>query len=209
MSQYARPYKKTVIDPSAQISPLAWISPDGVRIGKNVIIEPFVSIYQGTEIDSDVIIRSGARVGGVGFEFKREGDSILAVEHSGGVKIGKHVEIQNNTCIDKAVYPWDNTVIGDYCKIDNLVHIAHAVKLEDSVMVVANSGIGGRVLVGKNTWIGFGATLKNGIRVGENSRANMGSVVTKSIKDGESVSGNFAIEHSKFIENIKNLSNNN
>ena len=209
MSQYARPYKKTVIDPSAQISPLAWISPDGVRIGKNVIIEPFVSIYQGTEIDSDVIIRSGARVGGVGFEFKREGDSILAVEHSGGVKIGKHVEIQNNTCIDKAVYPGDNTVIGDYCKIDNLVHIAHAVKLEDSVMVVANSGIGGRVLVGKNTWIGFGATLKNGIRVGENSRANMGSVVTKSIKDGESVSGNFAIEHSKFIENIKNLSNNN
>lgn len=38
---------------------------------------------------------------------------------------------------------------------------------------------------------------------------NMGSVVTKSIKNGESVSGNFAIEHSKFIENIKNLSNNN
>lgn len=40
-------------------------------------------------------------------------------------------------------------MIGDYCKIDNLVHIAHAVKLEDSVMVVANSGIGGRVLVEK------------------------------------------------------------
>ena len=47
----------------------------------------------------------------------------MGVKHLGGVKIGKNVEIQHNTCVDKAVYPWDDTIIGNNSKIDNLVHI--------------------------------------------------------------------------------------
>jgi UDP-3-O-[3-hydroxymyristoyl] glucosamine N-acyltransferase len=118
------------------------------------------------------------------------------------VKIGVNVEIQYNTCVDRAVYPWDDTVIGDYCKIDNLVHIAHGVKLGPKVMIVANSGIGGRTIIKEGAWIGFGATIKNGVILGKKARANMGSVVTKEIPDNSSVTGNFAIEHSKFIQNL-------
>lgn len=200
---YRREPFATKIGKNCTISPMASIAKDNVVIGNNVTIEEFVVIRENTNIGDKTIIRAGSKIGGVGFEFKRKDHMVLGVNHLGGVKIGENVEIQYNTCVDRAVYPWDDTIIGDYCKIDNLVHIAHAVKLGKSVMVVANCGIGGRTDIKSGAWIGFGATVINGIRVGANSRANIGAVVTKSIPDGGSVTGNFAIDHDIFLQNLK------
>ncbi|MFZ2537865.1 MAG: UDP-3-O-(3-hydroxymyristoyl)glucosamine N-acyltransferase [Oscillospiraceae bacterium] len=201
---YIREPFDTKIGEDCRISSLASIARNNVVIGNNVTIEEFVVIRENTYIGDNTIIRAGCIIGGQGFEFKRSAYGIASVGHAGCVKIGNNVEIQYNTCVDRAVFPWDDTIIGDYCKIDNLVHIAHAVKIDKNVMIVANSGIGGRTVIKENTWIGFAATIKNGIIVGENARANMGSVVTKSIPDNGSVTGNFAIEHSKFMQNMKN-----
>ena len=77
------------------------------------------------------------------------------------------------------------------------------VKIDERTMIVANSGIGGRTNIGYDTWIGLGATLRNGIDIGNNSRANIGAVVTKDISDNESVTGNFAIEHKIFIDKMR------
>ncbi len=200
---YARERFKTVIGENCNISALSSISDNNIKIGNNVKIEEFVVIKENTIIGDNTIIRAGCVVGGQGYEFKTKDFGIMSVAHVGGVKIGRHVEIQYNTCVDRGVYPWDNTVIGDYCKIDNLVHIAHGVKLDRNVMVVANVGIGGRTVIGEGTWLGFAATVINGITVGKKARANIGSVVTKSIPNNVSVTGNFAIEHSKFIHNLK------
>lgn len=197
---------ETQIGNDCEISHLASISKFNVKIGNNVTIEEFVVIRENTVIGDNCIIRAGSVIGGQGYEFKRGGDGILGVAHSGGVLIGNNVEVQYNTCIDRGVYEWDNTVIGDYCKIDNLVHISHGVKIGENTMVVANVGIGGRTIIGKNTWIGFASTITNGISVGNNARANIGSVVSKSIPDGGSYTGNFAIEHSIFMKNLKKLS---
>ena len=201
---YIRPHFSTTIGKSSQISPLSCISERNVRIGERVCIEEFVTIRENTVIGDDVIIRAGTRIGGLGFEFKRYNDGILAVEHVGGVVIGDNVEIRENVCIDRAIYPWDDTIIGENCKIDNLVYIAHAAKLGRNVLIVANSGIGGRTIVGNDCWIGLGATITNGTCMGDHSRANIGSVVTKPVPEGGSVSGNFAIDHARFLENIKN-----
>lgn len=205
--EYCRERFETVIDPTAKVSPMACISEYNVTIGKNTIIEPFVMIYPDSVIGDNCVIRAGTAIGGCGFEFKREQERIMSVEHSGGVRIGDFVEIQNNTCIDRAIYPWDDTVISDYCKIDNLVYIAHAVKIDRNVMIVATSGVGGRTIIGENSWVGLGAKVRNGIQLGKNSRANMGAVVTKNVSDHETVSGNFAIEHSLFLENMKKTNN--
>lgn len=207
--EYCRAEYKTTIGEQCAISPLSYISESNVTIGNNVVIEEFASIKKDVSIGDNSIIRAGVVIGGDGFEFKRTDSSILKVAHSGGVIIGKNVEIQYNSCVDKGVYPWDNTIIGDNCKIDNLVHIAHAVKIGNNVMVVANSGIGGRTEIKDGTWIGFAATVINGIKIGRNARANIGSVVTKSVPDGGSVSGNFAIEHQRFLSNLKKSINNN
>lgn len=203
-SGYAREKEETRIGRNCEISPLAVIAKENVIIGDNVRIEEFAIIRENTVIGANSIIRAGAKIGGQGFEFKRKDDTIMAVEHCGGVVLGENVEIQYNSCIDKAIYPWDNTIIGDNTKIDNLVHVGHAVKTNKNVMIVANSGIGGRVEIDKDTWIGFGATIRNGVKVGKGARANMGAVVTKDIADFQNVTGNFAIEHGAFIRNMKN-----
>ncbi len=199
------PNFKTQIGKNCNISDLAYIAGENVKIGDNVIIEEFVSIKENVIIGDNSIIRSGTVIGSEGYEFKRIDDEVLPVKHIGWVEIGKHVEIQHNTCVDKAIYPWDRTVISNYCKIDNLVHIAHGVKLNKGVFVVAGTLIGGRTIVGQNTWVGVGATVSNGLVVGNEARLNIGSVVTKDVLDGSAVSGNFAIDHKKFIEFIKSI----
>ncbi len=194
---------ETKIGSNCSISNLSSISKYNVLIGNNVLIEEFVVIRENTTIGDNSIIRAGSIIGGQGYEFKRTNQGILSVTHAGGVIIGNNVEIQYNTCVDRGVYQWDNTFIGDNCKIDNLVHIAHGVKISCNSMIVANVGIGGRTIIGENTWIGFASTIRNGISIGDNARANIGSVVTKPIPDGASYTGNFAVEHSIFMKNLK------
>ena len=202
-SDYIRPSVPAAIGTGCTISPLSNIASTNVRIGDRVTIEEFVTIRENTQIGNDCIIRAGSVLGGHGFEFKRYHDEILSVAHLGGVVIGDHVEIQYNTTVDRAIYPWDNTVIGDFTKIDNLVHIAHAVKIGRCNMIVANVGIGGRTVIGNDCWVGFGATIVNGTTIGDRARVNMGAVVTKSVPADASVTGNFAIDHAQFIQNLK------
>lgn len=200
---YRRTDFKTRIGANCNISSQAVIADKNVVIGNNVTIEEFAVIRENTVINDNSIIRAGCKIAGEGFEFKNTSEEVFHVRHIGGVVIGESVEIQYNTCIDKAIYPWDNTVIGDYVKIDNLVHIGHAVKVDSRTMIVANSGIGGRVSIGEDVWIGFGATIRNGIHIGDRARTNMGSVVTRNVGTEEAVTGNFAIPHKDFIANLK------
>lgn len=200
---YRRASAITKLGKNCNISNCASIADKNVIIGKNVVIEEFVSIKENVTIDDYSIIRAGTIIGGEGFEFKKDRDSILSVRHAGGVHIGRNVEIQSNTCIDKALYPWDDTIISDEVKVDNLVHIAHGVKVGRGTMIVANSGIGGRTEIGEDSWIGFNATIRNGLKIGSNARINMGAVVTVDVDDNEHVSGNFAISHNRFIQYIK------
>ena len=200
---YRRTDFKTRIGTNCNISSQAVIADKNVIIGNNVTIEEFAVIRENTVINDNSIIRAGCKIAGEGFEFKNTSEEVFHVGHIGGVIIGESVEIQYNTCIDKAIYPWDNTVIGDHVKIDNLVHIGHAVKVDSRTMIVANSGIGGRVSIGEDVWIGFGATIRNGIHIGDRARTNMGSVVTRNVGTEEAVTGNFAIPHKDFIANLK------
>lgn len=203
--KYCREINQKIIGKKCRISELAYIAEENIVIGDNVIIEEFVSIKKNTVIGNNVIIRAGSIIGSEGFEFKRYNDSIISVAHLGGVIIGDNVEIQSNSCVDKAVYPWDDTIILDNSKIDKLVYIAHGVKIEKNVLVVAQSGILGRSVIGNNSKIGLGAGLRNAITIGSNCDVSMGAIVTQDIDKGSKVSGNFAIEHDKYIEFIKSI----
>ena len=200
---YMRRKVKTEIGANCRISPMSSIAEYNVKIGNGVVIEEFVVIRENTVIGDRGIIRAGSIIGGQGFEFKRDGFGIIAVEHCGGVIIGDDVEIQYNNCIDRALYPWDDTVIGSMTKTDNLTYIAHGVKIESGVLIAAGSSITGRTRIKGNSWIGTGATVSNGLTIGENARVSIGSVVTKNVPDNQTVTGNFAIPHDKFMENLK------
>ena len=202
---YRREAHPTIIGENCNISKMAYIADNNVTIGNNVTIEEFVSIKENTVIGDNSVIRAGTVIGGTGFEFKKngEGTESFLVEHVGGVRIGKNVEIQHNVCLDKAIYPWDNTIVDDYSSIDNLVYIAHGVKIGKLSLVASGATIGGRCNIGDNVWIGLGAVIRNGIDLGPGSRANMGAVVTKSVGEGEAVSGNFARSHEELIAEMK------
>lgn len=196
--KYLRTIYNTIIGDNCSISKHAVISDHNVTVGDNVIIEEFVVIRENTVIGDNAIIRSGTIIGGTGFEAKRVKSGTLSVIHAGGVILGNNVEIQYNTCIDKGVYPWDDTQISDFCKIDNLVQIAHGVKLKENVLIAASACIAGRTVIGKDSWIGLGATIINGIQVGDKSRINIGSVVLRNVKPNSSVIGNPANKIDKY-----------
>ena len=191
------------ISEKAIISEKATIGEYNIIIEEDVIIESNVTIYENVTIKKGSIIRSGTRIGGNGFEFSRFGEEVLSIEFAGDVFIDENVEIQNNTCIDRGVF--DRTYLGKNVKVDNLVHIAHDVKIGANTLVVACTLIGGRTKIGNNPYLGPNCTVKNGLILGENSKVSMGAVVTKDVKDNEVVTGNFAIPHKQFIENLKKM----
>jgi UDP-3-O-[3-hydroxymyristoyl] glucosamine N-acyltransferase len=204
-ANYLRPQYKTDIGANCSISKQTFIADVNVTIGNNVTIEEFVSIKENTVIGDNTIIRVGSIVGGEGFEQKRNGDCVVSVKHVGGVIIGRDVELQQRTCVDKAIFPWDDTVIGDNCRTAGFVHIAHAGKIGRCVLVAASAEVSGSVVIGDNVWLGPTATITNAVQIGEGAHVNIGSVVTKDVAAEENVTGNFAIEHARFIDFIKSI----
>lgn len=203
--EYLRKTYKTIIGENCNISPMASISNTNVTIGNNVKIEEFVVIRENTVIGDNSIIRAGCILGGEGFEYKRTDGIIMNVTHCGGVIVGANVEVQYNTCIDKALYTWDNTIVGDYSKIDNMVHLEHGVKIGEKCLIASRTTVGGRTVIGSDSWIGLGAIISNGLILENKVSVSLGAVVTKDLVNGDRVSGNFAINHDKYIKFIKSI----
>lgn len=194
----------TEISDEAVIHPNAYIASKNVRIGRNTIIEPGVTVLDRSIIGNDVILRAGCTIGSQGFEFKRINGEVLSVAHAGGVLLHDRVEIQANCAVSRPVFG-GFTEIGEDTKLDNLVHIAHDVRIGRSCFLAACVMIAGSVTIGDAVWIGPGASVSSNITIGDRARVTIGSVVTKDVGSDQHVSGNFAIDHEKFINFIKSI----
>ncbi len=197
----------TIIDSSSEISPQAYISPVGVKIGKNCQIDPNVTIFSDVTIGDNVIIRAGSVLGTDGFEHKKTTRGILSVAHNGEVIIHDNVEIGANSHVAKG-FSYRPTIIGESTKLDAFIHYAHGVQCGKECLIVAHAMIGGNVDIGNNVWIGPSSVITNRIVLEDNCFITLGAVVTRGVKQGETVTGNFAIPHKKFLKNFKrSLSN--
>jgi len=154
-----------------RIHPSAVINYDCVEIGKNVRIGPNCTI--GFE--------------GFGFEENEEG-SHERFPHIGKVILGDNVEVGGNTCIDRGAL--EDTMIGEGTKIDNLVHIAHGVKIGKNCQIIALTCIGGGVTIEDWAYVGIGASVRNQMKIGEKAFIGMGAVVVKDVDPGITVIGN-------------------
>lgn len=193
---------KTIIDSSSQINPNTYISPVGVVIGKNCIIEPNVTIHADVSIGNNVVLRAGSVIGGEGFEHKRTNRGVLSVTHDGEVIIHDNAEIGANSHVAKG-FSYRPTIIGENTKLDAFIHYAHGVQCGKACLIVAHAMIGGNVDIGNNVWIGPSAVITNRIKLEDDCFITLGAVVTRSVSKGETVSGNFAIPHQKFLKNLK------
>lgn len=190
------------IDSTAIIHEKAYISPNNVKIGANTIIEPNVTILPDVEIGNNCIIRAGSVIGSEGFEQKRTKKGILAVEHYGKVIIGDEVHVGALNSVAKGM-SFRNTIIGDYTRTDNLVHVAHGVQVGKRCFLPASCMIAGSVTVQDDVWIGPNSSISSGITLKNNAFVTIGAVVTRNVDEGQTVSGNFAIPHDRFLRNLK------
>lgn len=201
------------IDPSARIGKNCLIL-DGCYIGKNVTIGDNCVINCGVYIadnccignnstihhnvtinhaiiGNNAIIHSGVRIGQDGFGYAFENGVHYKVPQIGRVVIGKDVEIGANSTIDRGAI--SDTIIGDMCKIDNLVQIGHNVKLGRGCIVVSQVGISGSTEIGDYSVIGGQAGIAGHLKIGNAVQIAAQSGVASDITDKQIVGGTPAV----------------
>lgn len=168
----------------------------GVSVGKGSFLHPRVTILDGTSIGERVIIHSGAVIGSDGFGFVKKGDgSYYKIPQVGRVIVEDEVEIGANVAIDRATI--GETRIGKGTKIDNLVHIAHNVKVGENVAMVALVGISGSSSIGDGAILAGQAGVTEHVNIGSGAVVAAKAGVTKDIPPNLFVSGFPARTHAK------------
>ena len=157
------------------------------RVGTNSLVYSNVNIYQDCLIGDNVIIHSGTVIGSDGFGFVTENDVHHKIPQTGSVIIGNEVEIGANCAIDRATI--DKTIIGDGTKIDNLVHIAHNVKIGKGCLLAAEVGIAGSVEIGDYCVFAGHSAVAPHVKLGSRSILAAKTGVTKSLAGGKIYAG--------------------
>lgn len=172
----------------------------GVQLKSRVIIKNNV-VVKNAIIESNSIICDNTSIGtsGFGFNFNTRGATFLNPQ-IGIVFIDKNCHIGSNCTIDRGKI--DVTFIGKNSMIDNLVHIAHNVIIEESACIAAQTGISGSVKIGSNVTIGGQAGFVGHINIGNNVIVAAKSGVTKNLKDNSFVAGFPAIDIKKWKKKI-------
>lgn len=162
-------------------------------IGDDCIIYPQVTLREHVTIGDRVIIHSGAVIGSDGFGYIQVDGVHKKIPQVGTVVIGHDVEIGANVAIDRARF--DKTVIGNGCKIDNLVQVAHNVVMGEHCIIVAQVGISGSANIGKGAILAGQAGITGHISIGEGTLIYAQSAVAKSVPAHSQYSGYPARPH--------------
>jgi UDP-3-O-[3-hydroxymyristoyl] glucosamine N-acyltransferase LpxD len=197
---------ETKIEKSTFVHKTAYVAEKNVIIGANCIIQPNATILEDVEIGDNCIIGAGTVVGCEGFEHKRTRNGILSVVHDGKVIMHNNVELGANNAVSKG-FNSRLTIIGEHCKTDNLVHIAHGVQIGKRCFFPASCMIAGSVTIEDDVWIGPNSSISSFIEIKKNAFVTIGSVVTRNVNEGAKVTGNFAIAHDMFLSNLKSIIN--
>jgi UDP-3-O-[3-hydroxymyristoyl] glucosamine N-acyltransferase len=160
----------------------------GVKIGRECEIYPHVTIYAGTTLGDRVIVHAGAVLGSDGFGYVRDSKSgrYEKFPQVGRLMIEDEVEIGANATIDRGAL--DETLIGRGTKIDNLVHIGHNCRLGQNVMIAAQTGLSGSIVIendvvlGGQVGIGEHARIEEGVMLG-----GQGGVLPNKVLRGKGV----------------------
>lgn len=180
--------ENTKIHDSVLIEPGCYIG-NNVEIGPNSIIMTGAKIRDNVIIGNSCIIRENSVVGGFGFGFEHdESGNNYRIPHIGGVLIKDNVEIGALTTVCSGTI--EPTVIEEYTKIDDHVHIAHNCKIGRNSMVTACAEVSGSVKVGENCWIAPNSCIRDQLVIGDRTTVGLGAVVTKSIEKDNIVVGN-------------------
>lgn len=145
-------------------------------------------IYPNVVLGFNVDIQPGSVIGCPGFGYEKDKMGRWQhIPHIGRVIIGEDVSIGANNTIDCGTI--GDTVIGDGCKFDNNIHIAHNCKIGKNVIICAGVTFCGSVTVEDDVWLAPGTLIKEGVTISKGARTGLGAVVTKNVAPGVLVFG--------------------
>ncbi len=177
-----------------------------VTLGQGCRLYANVAVYDDVDIGARVILHSGCVIGADGFGFVLEDGRYQKFPQIGRVSIGDDVEIGANSCVDRAAL--GVTWIGEGTKLDNMVHVAHNCRIGRHVVVAAQTGFSGGVVVEDYAVIGGQVGIGDKARI--ESRAVLGSgcgvLTSKIVRSGQVVWGTPARPLKEYLETLANLS---
>ena len=183
---------------NVKIYPHVYIG-DHVVIGDNVILYSGAKIYDNTRIGNNCVIHSGAVVGSAGFGFAPQPDgSYKSIPQIGNVVISDNVDIGANTVIDCATF--ESTTIGKGVKLDNLIQVAHNVKIGENTVVAAQTGISGSSTVGKNCIIAGQVGIVGHLNIGDKVTLGAKAGIMSDVNDGDVKLGSPSMSRISFLK---------
>jgi UDP-3-O-[3-hydroxymyristoyl] glucosamine N-acyltransferase len=211
-------HSSAVIEEGAQIDPTAYIGPNvvigadarigagctimagcsigaGVSIGINARLYPRVVVYQNCVLGNRLIAHSGVVIGADGFGIAMDEGRWLKIPQIGRVVIGDDVEIGANTTIDRGAL--DDTVIEDGVKLDNLIQIAHNVRIGAHTAIAGCVGIAGSAIIGRHCRIGGGTGILGHTQISDHVEISSYTMIGKSIREPGTYTGIFPFSSHK------------
>jgi len=211
------------IDPSAEIHADATVFPfvyvgKRARVGARSVIYPFVSIGDDAVLGEDcrlyshvsvregcilgdrVLLHCGVMVGSDGFGFAQQGHRHLKIPQVGVVRIGDDVEVGAGSCIDRATM--GETRIGRGTKIDNLVQVAHNVRIGEDVILVSQVGISGSTCIGDRAVLGGQVGVVGHVEIGKDVKIGAKSGIHTAIADGQVIAGTPGQPYHQFMRTM-------
>ena len=147
---------------------------------------PGVVVHDYCELGQEVILQAGCVIGSDGYGYETTSEGHVRVPQIGKVVIEDFVEIGANSTVDRARFK--ETRIGEGTKIDNLVQIAHNVKIGRNCLIVAQAGVSGSTVLENNVVLG-GQSESLVTFIGEGVSVAGQSGVSKSLNAGDMVGG--------------------
>jgi UDP-3-O-[3-hydroxymyristoyl] glucosamine N-acyltransferase len=211
-----------VVDPTARIGKGAHVGPyvvigEQVEIGANAVLLSHVVIYRGAKIGenffahahavvrenvhigNNVLLQNGVVIGADGFGFAKTAEGRWhKIPQPAPVVIGDDVEVQANSCIDRASV--GETRIARGVKVDNLVQVGHGAQVGEDSLLCAQVGLGGSTEIGRRVILTGQVGVVGHCRVGDTTIVTPQSGVAHDIGEGQLVSGSPAVDHKAWLK---------
>ena len=195
-----------VIGPHSHIGSHATLLPHvvlypGVSVGDHFFAHAHAVVREGCVLGDHVTLENGAIIGSDGFGFAKDhqGDW-QKIPQSGPVRIGNHVDVQANACIDRATI--GETEIADGAKIDNLVQIGHGSKVGKNTLVCAQAGLAGSSFIGANAILAGQTGVAGHCTLGDGVILTAQSGVSHDVPAGKMLSGSPAFDNRGWLRSV-------
>lgn len=215
ISKQAFIHEEAEIGAGAKIDAFAYIE-KGAKIGANAIIHPHtyvgenvvigddvtlysgVKIYRACKLGNRVTLHANAVVGSDGFGFAPQADgSYKKIPQLGIVILEDDVDIGANTVVDRAAI--DATVIEEGVKLDNLVQVAHNVRIGKNTVIASQVGVAGSTHIGENCIVGGQAGFAGHLKIANGTKVQAQSGLAQSVKkEGTAIWGSPAIDYKRY-----------